>query len=203
MKKIVTTFLIILGFYYTSTAQTTSNTEFGVNIGLNMATVNSGYYTNSAYRIGFNAGLSGEYYLSNHWGIKVKAIYDQKGWNNGFISTSNGDYVTNFQMDYITVPVMADWHFGSTNNWYLNFGPYAGFLLSAKETAGGSDLKPITSSTDFGLAAGIGVRFPMSDNAKFFIELDGQDGVNDVFKNNSGSTVITMRSSINIGITFR
>jgi hypothetical protein len=203
MKKIITTFLIILGFYYTSTAQRASNTEFGVNVGLNMASVNSGYYTNSAYRIGFNAGLSGEYYFSDHWGIKVKAIYDQKGWNNGFISTPNGDYTTNFQMDYITVPVMANWHFGRTNNWYLNFGPYVGFLLSAKETAGGSDLKPITNSTDFGLTTGIGVKFPMSDNAKFFIEADGQDGVNDVFKNNSGSTVITVRSSINIGITFR
>ncbi|HWZ16663.1 MAG TPA: porin family protein [Mucilaginibacter sp.] len=203
MKKIITTFLIIMGLYYTSTAQTTSGAEFGVNAGLNLATVNAGYYTNSQYRVGYNVGLSGEYYLSNHWGIKVKAIYDQKGWNDGFISGPNGDYTTNFQMDYITVPVMANWHFGSTNNWYLNFGPYAGFLLSAKETAGGSDLKPITSSTDFGIGAGIGVRFPMSDNSKFFIELDGQDGVNDVFKNNSGSTVITMRSSINIGITFR
>jgi hypothetical protein len=98
---------------------------------------------------------------------------------------------------------MANWHFGHTRNWYLNFGPYVGFLLSAKETTNGSDLKPIMNSTDFGISTGIGVKFPISENAKFFIEANGQDGVNDVFKNNSGSTVINVRSSLNIGITFR
>ncbi len=200
MKKTILTFLLAIGAYCSSMAQTASITEFGLNAGLNASTVTSGLYTNSSYRIGYNLGLSGEYYFSDQWGIKVKAIYDQKGWNNGFISTANGDYNTNFQMDYITVPVMAAWHFGRTRNWYVNFGLFAGFLLNAKETANGNDLKSITSSTDFGLTTAVGVKFPISDNSKFFIELEGQDGVNDVFP---GSSIITVRSSVNLGITFR
>jgi opacity protein-like surface antigen len=203
MKKIVVTFLSVLGFYYSATAQTQPNAEFGVNAGLNAATTILGAYTGIGYRFGYNAALSGEYYFSERWGIKAKVIYDQKGWNNGLLSAFTGDYPTNFQFDYITVPLMANWHFGSTRNWYLNFGPYAGFLISARETKNNSDLKSATSSTDFGLASGIGIKFPVSDNAKLFLEVDYQDGFKDVYKDNSGTTTLNVRSSINIGITFR
>jgi len=207
MKKILTTLLIVLGFYSLSYAQRFSQqagtTEFGLDVGYNSAYViqsNSGY--GSDFVSGFNVGLSADHYFTNDWSLKVKVIYDQKGWGDGYVTTPFYTYNNvNFKLDYITVPVMANWHFGRTRNWYLNFGPYIGFLTSAKETNDDVDVKDSFHSTDGGLALGIGIKIPISPKAKFFIEYDGQGGVTNIFKDSDG-TYENLRESFNIGINF-
>lgn len=212
MKKILITFSILFGAVVAGNAQTAGNFELGVNTGLNIAYVSvggSGLTSNPV--LGFNAGFSGDYYFSDTWSLKVKAIYDQKGWGNGFLEeTVNGNTTTynglNYKLNYVTVPVMANWHFGRTRNWYLNFGAYAGFLMNASVTGDpnqdGRDVKSYFNSTDFGLALGIGVNFPLSDKVKLFIEDDGQGGVTNIFKSNDGSRLQSVRSSLNIGLHF-
>ncbi|ASU35758.1 porin family protein [Mucilaginibacter xinganensis] len=204
MQKIFTTLLVVLGIYTTASAQTTGTNEFGVNIGYNAATVTTSQYTNSAYRSGFNVGVSMDHYFSDRWSIKIKAVYDQKGWNDGYIDFggSNGAVTTDYKLDYITIPVMANWHFGRTRNWYLNFGPYLGILLNAKESATNTDLKDAFNKADAGLDVGIGIKFPIAEKAKFFIELNGQGGVTDLVKDNTGSALRSSVSNINIGINF-
>jgi hypothetical protein len=202
MIKTYTTLLIALGIYSATFAQTKNTAEFGVNIGYNAATVKTDQYSNSSNRNGFNLGASAEYYFSERWSIKGKLIYDQKGWNDGFITSDNTDYTTNYELDYITVPVMANWHFGRKRNWYLHFGPYVGILLNARETAFNTDLKSTFNGTDVGFSSGVGVKFPISNNAKLFVEADGQDGFTDIFQSNSDAAVFNERFSINIGINF-
>lgn len=203
MKKIFTTLFILTGFCATVSAQAKNQFEFGLNIGYNAATVQvSENLSNSDYRSGFNLGASGEYYFSDRWSIKGRVSYDQKGWNNGYIAIGSSEYITDYHLDYITVPVMANWHFGRTRNWYLHFGPYVGFLLNATETTQGTDLKSVVKSADVGFDAGIGIRFPVAANTKFFIEADGQGSFGDIFKQNSGTAVMNERSSINIGVVF-
>lgn len=210
MKKFLITIVILLGIYTIGKAQATEvgtikNPEFGLNFGFNQAYVSQGQsYNNSDPVNGINVGISAEYYFSDRWGIKAKAIYDQKGWGNGFLTTSDGTTLdgVNFQLNYITVPVMANWHFARNRNWYLHFGPYVGFLMSAKETTDNIDTKSAFSSTDFGFAAGIGVKIPLSNSVKLFFELEGQGGATNLTNDNSGGTIQSERSSINIGITF-
>ncbi len=55
-------------------------------------------------------------------------MYDQKGWDDGTITDVNGTFITDYNLNYLTVPVMANWHFGRTKNWYLNFGAYTAIL---------------------------------------------------------------------------
>ncbi|WP_285009302.1 porin family protein [Pedobacter faecalis] len=202
MKKLFA-MLLCGATYLTASSQEKGDFELGINSGLNLATVTSGSNTNTEYRTGVNVTVSGDYFFSDRWSIKAKAAYDQKGWNNGYISFDNGEAVpTNYQFDYLTVPVMANWHFGKTRNWYLNFGPYAGFLLSSKETAMGTDLKEISQSVDAGLALGIGVKIPVSSRVKILLETDGQAGLTDVFKDNQGNKIQNSRSSLNAGLVF-
>ena len=210
MKKILTTLLILSGIYSVSFAQTKTNAEFGVNIGYNAAGVTySGTGINSEYTSGFNAGVSGEYYFSDRWGIKGKLTYDQKGWGNGYLTFYDGkgnsteiDGV-NFHLNYLTIPVMADWHFGRMRNWYLNFGPYLGVLLNTAESSNsGVGIKSLFNTTDFGFAGGIGVKFPISKSVKLFIEADGQSGFTNIFKDSGGETIQNVRSSINFGFLF-
>ncbi|MCQ6956606.1 porin family protein [Mucilaginibacter aquariorum] len=202
MTKIFTTLLVVLGISTTAFSQTKGTTQFGATIGYNASTVTASGLTNSDYRSGFNIGIVADHYFSESWSIKVKALYDQKGWNSGYLETGNGSYTTNYQLDYLTIPVMANWHFGRTKNWYLNFGPYLSFLLNAKETANSMDVKSIFSSTDAGLDVGIGIKFPVSNSTKFFIELNGLAGVSDLVKDNQGSTLRSSVSAINIGLNF-
>jgi hypothetical protein len=202
MKKLFT--ILLLGTScLTAFSQEKGDFEFGLHAGLNLATVTSGAKTNTDYRVGLDAGVFGDYFFSSSWSIKAKLVYDQKGWNNGYISIEDGpDFATNYRYDYLTVPVMANWHFGNKRNWYINGGPYAGFLISAKETAFDIDLKEISNTFDAGLAIGIGVKIPLANKIKLLFEADGQSGFVDVLKNNQGSRLLNSRSSINAGLVF-
>ena len=190
---------------FSANAQDNGDIEFGVNLGLNVSNVSTiDSDVNAKSKISFNAGLSGEYYFSDRWGIKLKLIYDSKGWANGYIEGDNNNTITtDFKLDYITVPLMANWHFGSNRNWYLNFGPYLGILTSAKDSKLKKDHKNAFNSTDFGLAFGIGYKFDVGSNTKLFIEYDAQSGFSEIFKNNSNSSTIRNgRSSFNVGVIF-
>jgi opacity protein-like surface antigen len=188
----------------TSNAQNSGDIELGVGIGLNIANVSTiDGQNNTSSRTSFNAGISGEYYFSDRWGLKAKLIYDNKGWSDGFITDENFNTVTtDFKLNYVTLPIMANWHFGSNRNWYLNLGPYVGLLVNAEDSELGLDLKDGFKSTDFGFAFGIGYKFEIDDNIKLYIEYDGQSGFSDIFEENSGDAVRNGRSSFNIGALF-
>lgn len=203
MKKVIVFVVLVLGFSSTISAQKKGDVEFGVNAGLNNSTA-SGAEGSVDPGYGFNFGGSVDYYFSSDWSIKAKLIYDQKGWNNDYIEDVNSGalYPTDVNLNYLTVPVMAGWHFGKTKNWYLNFGLYMGFLLNAKETQFDTDLSEYFNKNDVGLALGIGVKVPVSKKLKVFFELDGQGGFTDVFKDNQFSVITNTRSSLNVGLNF-
>jgi hypothetical protein len=205
MKKIITTLFVVLGFYTLTLAQNKSKgSEFGIGIGYNGAYVTSSNQSTSAIS-GFNVGIHNDFYFSDRWSLKAKLVYDQKGWAKGFLTVgTTTHHNVNYRLNYITVPVMANWHFGKTRNWYLNFGPYLGFLTTATVKINGSntDVKQVFNSVDGGLDLGIGVKFPVSGTSKLYIEYDGQSGVGDIFQNSAGGSVRSARASINIGLNF-
>jgi opacity protein-like surface antigen len=202
-KRLFITALSIFGIL-TSNAQDSGEFELGIGLGLNLANVSTiDGQNNTSSLTSFNAGVSGEYYFSDRWGFKAKLIYDSKGWSDGFIIDENFNTITtDFKLNYVTLPVMANWHFGSNRNWYLNFGPYVGFLVNAEDSELGLDLKDGFKSTDFGFAFGIGYKFEIDDNIKLFIEYDGQSGFSDIFEENAGDAIRNGRSSLNIGALF-
>jgi hypothetical protein len=207
MKKIFTTLFMVLGVYTLVQAQNKSKgAEFGIGIGYNAAYVSTGSNQTTSAKSGFNFGVSLDNYFSDRWSLKVKAIYDQKGWAKGFLTVGTTNYPSvDYKLNYITVPVMANWHFGKTRNWYLNFGPYVGFLTSATvQIPNGSnvDVKSVFNSVDGGLDLGIGVKFPVSSKSNFYIEYDGQSGVGNIFQTSTGGSVQSARASFNIGLTF-
>jgi len=201
MKKLFTIFLVVTSCS-TAFSQEKGNFEYGFNIGLNVSGVTVGTNYTSDSKIGFNVGAFGDYFFSDRWSIKAKLNLDQKGWNGGYFSNNNVGSLTNYRYDYLTVPVMANWHFGRKRNWYLNFGPYVGFLIDAKETNLDIDLKDLSESIDAGLALGIGVKIPVTDKIKILLEVDSQSGLADIIKNNQGGSTTNNRSSLNAGFVF-
>lgn len=211
MKKITYLIISLITASTTALAQGKGNVEFTFGAGLNTSNVSS-YYDNSDYNISYNAEAGADYYFSESWSIKAKVIYDKKGWDNGFIfiesdtpGLPSDSYRTDYNLDYITVPLMANWHFGRTKNWYLNFGPYVGFLLNAEDTTFNFDLTEGFNNTDAGLAFGIGVKIPVSEYLKIFIEYDGQSGFTEIFNEvdgNNSATITNSRGAFNVGINF-
>jgi len=202
MKKIICAALLAFCFSTVAIAQNKGAVEFGVNIGYNSSSVSSSEESSDSGS-GINVAVAADYYFSKTWSIKGKLIYDQKGWDNGFIENLNTGiaYETDYNLNYLTIPVMANWHFGNTKNWYLNFGPYMGFLMNAEETRFSLDVKEAFNTTDFGLAYGIGVKIPVSDKLKISLEYEGQSGMKNIFKE-SNEDVFNSRWGLNVGVNF-
>lgn len=211
MNKIfITIILALCTCTVTIAQQKKGDIELSFHTGYNVATIGNNNFINSSgipgfqsYRDGFNAGMAADFYFSNRWSLKTKLLFDQKGGGSGFFSDiTNEMYPANFSLNYITLPVMANWHFGKRRNWYLNFGPYAGYLAGAKATYTGIDLKDYFNRIDFGLSFGIGTKIKLADNLKLLLEYDNQGGITDIFKLNEYSAVRNSRGSLNIGLAF-
>ena len=204
MRKLLFIAMMAIAGVITANAQKTSGFELGGGLGVNFSVVSDFDGQNSTNTLtSFNFGATAEYYFSDRWGLKVKLISDQKGWADGFITgPSLNTVTTDFQLNYLTIPVMANWHFGSTRKWYLHFGAYVGVLIKAEDTELGIDVKDGLESTDFGLAFGIGYKFPIAENTNFFVEYDAQSGLSDIIADNTGDAITNARSSFNIGVLF-
>ena len=202
MRKLIIATLLVGGFSTATFAQGKGAVEYGFNAGSNISTVVSSE-DNADSGNGFNVGFAADFYFSDRWSIKGKLIYDQKGWDNDVITDldTGNTYDTNYNLNYLTVPVMANWHFGKKRNWYLDFGPYVGFLMSAEDTRFGADVKEYFNSTDFGLSYGIGVKIPLNNKVKLSLEYEEQTGFSNVFKN-ATYNVTNSRSSFNVGLNF-
>jgi len=205
MKKIFTTLFVFISFYQFANAQSYSRNEFSVGVGFNGSYISNVDNEHTDGKLGFNARIALDHYFSRSWSLNIGANYQQKGWGNGFVSFDDGSEIdgVDYKLGYLTIPVLADWHFGRRKNWYLNFGPYVGFLLNASESSNTiPDTKSFFNGTDGGLAVGIGVKIPLNQQTNFFIEYGEQAGVANVFKD-SNTSVQNATSSLNIGISFK
>jgi opacity protein-like surface antigen len=205
MRKVFITTMIVCGFFAGALAQAPVKFVPGVEAGFNTSYVqdtNSG--ANSDAVLGVNLGVTGDYYFTDHWSLKAKLLYDQKGWGNGYLVGSDGSQITgiNFKLDYLTLPVVASFHFGRLRNFYIDFGPYLGVLLSASDNNSDPTVKSYFNNADFGFDFGIGVKFPISKKVKFFIEGEAQAGVLSIINQGGGNSFESERSSLNVGFDF-
>ncbi|RNC87133.1 MAG: PorT family protein [Winogradskyella sp.] len=167
-------------------------------IGLNLSNYSSSENLSNKIRVAFNAGVIGEYYFSDRWSLRTGVLYDSKGTK---VEVNGQDFID--KLNYIAVPLHANWHFGSNRNWFLNFGPTLGFLASAKgdTPTGEIDIKDVTNSFDIGLGFGIGYKFNIDENTEFYVHYQGYNGfisVNDSFPFNINNAT----SALNIGAIF-
>ena len=163
-------------------------------IGVNFAN----YFSEAGYgnRTSFAGGAVFEYYFSDRWSFRSGLLFDPMGAEDDF---DNVD-----KLNYLTLPLNANWHFGKKRNWYLNFGPAVAFLLGAEtELAdnGTIDIKDLVPSTDFGLAFGIGYKFDISENIQLVI--DYQEYLGLINLDEAGNLPYDIRNSrgaFNVGV---
>ncbi|APY06977.1 hypothetical protein BWZ20_01100 [Winogradskyella sp. J14-2] len=95
----------------------------------------------------FNFGVIGDYFFNDRWSLRSGINFDSMG-----ASIPGSDLTLN----YINIPINANWHFGSTRKWNLNFGVTPGFLTKAD--LDGDDVKDDYNSFQLGISYGIGYK---------------------------------------------
>ncbi len=164
-------FVVIIGIFDVN-AQKQEGLEIGTNIGISQAGVVAPGEDNTETRITYNNGVSGEYYFSDRWGAKLKVIWDNKGYSNGtIIDKTDNKITTDIKLNYITIPLMANWHFSKHRRWYLSFGPYLGLLTSAKDSELHEDIKNQMNGFDYGYAFCIGYKYEKLITRNYFLNV--------------------------------
>ncbi|KAA3619336.1 MAG: PorT family protein [Calditrichaeota bacterium] len=145
--------------------------DIGLIGGLNIAnaTIDPDQGVDWESRTVFGVGGVLDYSLSEVMILNVEPMYLQKG-----TKAEDGDDKVEYKIDYIEVPVMFKYLFGSNDlKPYVMTGPSIGILLNAKTdfTMDGFsdevDIKDDTKSINFSLGFGAGVSMPMGNKTVF------------------------------------
>ena len=190
MKKIIALAVLLAGFSGFSQNRAKGTVELIPFIGHSA----SNYYgeenldNSSLTSVNFGADL--DFYFNDRWSLRSGLLFQTMG-------TKFRGYKE--ELNYVTIPVNANWHFGSTRKWNLNFGPSIGFLTSAE--GNGRDIKDLANSTQIGLNYGIGYKIEVSKKFSILIDYQGMTGLSEV-PEDSDYTIKNSFGSFNIGGVF-
>ena len=159
MKKMMM-MLIMAIVALTASAQNTlrDNGTFTLQpkIGIGIGALSGEWKTNSGVdnksRIGFVAGVEGEYYANTWLGIALGVNYAQQGWK----MEGNGLKET-YKLDYLNVPLTGNFYVAK--GLALKTGVQFGFLMSAKVED--TDVKDACEKLN--LSIPIGISYEISD----------------------------------------
>lgn len=187
MKKIILLSILFVGFVGFAQKRAKDAVEITPLIGY----ASSNYYgeddlSNSSIT-STNIGADLDYFFNDRWSLRSGLLFQTMG-------TKFMGYKE--KLNYVTIPVNANWHFGSTRKWNLNFGPSIGFLTSAK--GNGVDIKEYVNSTQLGLNYGIGYKIEVSKKFSILVDFQGMSGLSEV-PQESDYTIKNAYSSFNIG----
>lgn len=193
MKKIILTLAVALTATF---AQAQLREKGAIEIAPQIGYSNSNYYGEDVGSendpiSGFAFGVGGDYFFNNRWSLRSGLMFQTMG---------TEVFGVKEKLNYITIPVNANWHFGSTRKWNLNFGPSVGFLTSVK--SGSTDVKDEANTTQIGFNIGIGYKIEVSPKVSILIDYQGLAGLNDVSKS-SDFTIKNNYGSFNLGGVFK
>lgn len=148
--------------------------------------VNEGENTCSTAGVAF--GATADYYLNNRWSLRSGLLFDKMGGKN---AVEGGTW--EHKLNYLTIPLNANWHFGSTRKWNLNFGFSPSFLLNA-EVSGMEAPENVIESFQLGFTYGIGYKIKVNEKFGILLDWQGFAGItninkvtNDNIRNSGGS----------------
>ena len=125
-------------------------------------------------QIGFFAAVGTSFTLSEKVSVSPYLAYVKKG------VTFDGEDAS---YDYIEIPILLGTGFpvGETMTWNVFAGPQFGFQVNCDED--GFDCKEFSNhkGTEFGVVAGTGLEFPVSETGAFAVSIGADFGLTDLF----------------------
>lgn len=174
-------------------------TRFGVKAGLNYSSIVGDLTDGVKFRFSGHGGVFLEIEFSEKFALQPELLYSSQGFQfssdlfaiDGNPNTDGGDFRTNVQLNYLTIPLLAK--FGLSERYSVEFGPQFGFLINQvtkiknlDEREGSPSKSKSTISgnfqSDFGVAVGLGIRLneQFSLSPRFYLglrnRLNGTEG---------------------------
>jgi hypothetical protein len=223
MRKnvLLNTILLILFFHGKSQI---NSLEYGFHGGINLNSA-SGTAVNQEYKntlLGFNIGGHFKINTSNRFGIKAILQYDQNGWayrsltfedNTGTI-IGMGDVL--FKLNYLNLPILAEYSFGNKITFNTAAGLFLGILLNnqiitkVNEPIAPNPVTTTKTSSDFrksgnfGISLSAGIQIPISAKTKLVFNIHDNYGLSNIYEaqGSSGNTLKTNSFALISGFTF-
>lgn len=167
--------------------------------------------------IGFAGGIFFQYNLPKVFSIRTNIIFERKGTvASGKIWVTDDDgnikgvskYKVHTNFDYLSTSILLRATFGKKVRYFLNTGPYFGYLTKLTFSTRWSDFFPDTTITDTnhtkrfdtGIVTGLGISVPVTKKISISCELRNNLGLYDLSKSSNKGELKT--NSTNILISF-
>ncbi len=216
MKSILIT-LSFISIGITSIQAQSNRYDWGIEGGPNLSTVRTvnNPYLDAKPRVLGSGGFIFQYNTKKILSFKTGFSYQRKGFQSqDFLYVdNNGNYIGEgkdlFSLDYITLPILVKASFGKKVQFFVNAGPYAGFLLAKnartvldnKETFEDKSMAGL-NRWDFGVTGGIGIAVPIKEFWMVHAEIRNYSGLQNI--NESGnSKLYTNTTDLRLGIVYR
>ena len=252
MRNLIGSSFMILAVLFLSGSVSAQSTWFGVHGGLSIPDLSggngNGLSSNYTSRLAGNFGFQSDFGITKKFSISVELNYaGQGGKRDGLQPITNlpaqyqslvpsGDYLyANFKntaaLDYLELPILARLTWGKTWKFYVDAGPYLGYLLHAEEkTKGTSEIyedpggqvpltiqgynpgpQNFTANTNItsdihkfnvGVSGGVGVAYPFMRNM-IYLDVRGEYGLLNIQKYSADGKDNTGNLLISLGYSYR
>jgi hypothetical protein len=167
--------------------------------------------------IGFSGGLFFQYNFKKVISIRTNIAYERKGYaSTANLTDANGKVLSeinyNAIFDYATCPILLRATFGHRIKYFVNAGPYFGFLIKQTFVMKGANYPTTTYDNtsqdkrlDTGISVGLGMIIPIKTQFAISFELRNNLGlynVSAVSVANNGS-IKTNSTNLNFGFAYK
>lgn len=226
MKKGIVVLFVLFSLF--TFAQTTK-LRFGVHAGLNYsglrgytipANIEAQYEESAAF--GYLGGVSLTYPLKEKISLRVELNYErktQKADNTIEIRNSFEEpalrysFTSKRHYDYLVLPILLQYRFTDKNSFFVQGGPFVGYLLNATLTSdldapeldnSDVDLSDDYKKLDYGLTIGLGKNFDFGSQNSLHVEIRNNLGLAKINASDvwNGGDVRTNSLSFLVGYSF-
>jgi opacity protein-like surface antigen len=195
MKKLLM-MLVIATVAMTASAQNTLRDKGSFTLqpkaGVGIGTIAGSWTTvggeKDKARIGFVAGLEGEYYAADWFGLAVGLNYAQQGFK-----FEGEDFKETTKLDYLNVPIVGNFYVAK--GLALKTGFQFGFLMNAKLDS--QDIKDLCNKVNFAISVGVSYEIE-----NVVLDLRYNLGLNKTNKADNGNKARTDLIQITLGYKF-
>lgn len=215
MNRFILALSILTLSVTTSLKAQNSLVDFGIEGGPNLSTLTGQTTFNTKFdpKIFASAGFIFQYNTKKFLSFKTGVSYQQKGYQMKDISFTDvagnidkGKAISHF--DYLTLPILVKATFGKKINFFVNAGPYVGYLLNTTnrlKLENSDNKQTVTNSYkrwDFGVSAGIGIGVPINDYWVVSAEIRNYTGLTNI-STFANTNLKTNTTDLRLGVVYR
>ena len=214
MYKLLSVLFCTLTF---ATFGQTNRFDIGAEGGFSLASLRGNDFIDKYHStiIGYSGGIYFQYNFRKIISVRTGAYFERKGssfefWTVDEFGENIGVIHGYENFDYLTVPLLLRATFGKKLNFFINAGPYIGFLLKETEHTDALQSLPETNAngteffnrTEFGLSAGMGLSYILKQKFSFSFEVRDNLGLTNTSKQSATNNGQIKTNALNFLLGF-